>query len=631
MDGEVEELINGINNRIFLPGLQREFVWNPGQIENLFDSLVREYPVGIITIWKTRSGPVDNYTTYEFLKSYIASDHQPPNEIPNRFSSYNDQSKTNAEFLIIDGQQRLNSLYIGVCGDITEYSGGQGRSSQDVKNWKVSKLCVDLFGHPNHADRDDIRGDYAFEFRSTGELGGKDRIGYEERAGNHAMWVPINDFWTENTDENGSGYAMDSGSFRSHIISPYVNSAPISNEVMDENGTKLTTVANDVARDIHDGILTAELDTNSIKKEGDHIPEIFQRLNREGENPQPYQLFMAQLMSYWPYLEKNPINPRERIRDWIRTFKQEYPEYEQYIDRKLFVRYSAYLINYDLLHSSIEELSKDDMDELHNKWTLPKGPSNITGYDRFQKSLEKAFDTIIESGVRYKVMNTMPLFALLGIFYYKNPEAEVENNVNKVFYFISKSLLLEQAGYSVLEYGKCRNWRRDILNWEPDDQPILFPSDELLKNEGLSISKQAVDEAVDRSRYETDSDGSVFKNNSVIAILGLIEEAYAGNDISDFAVDHIYPRNKSREINEAVGKEVDLNRIGNLQLLPQGANQKKSDQLPMDWLYNIHTDTSSTLKEINLYPDVEPKKQNTTEFIKQREQMIIDYLINKYV
>jgi len=176
MDGEVEELLNGINNRIFLPGLQREFVWNPSQIESLFDSLVREYPVGIITIWKTRSGSVDNYTTYKFLRSYIASDHQPPKEMPAHFSSYNErEDEKEPEFLIIDGQQRLNSLYIGVCGEIAEYSGGQGRKSQNIENWQVSILCVDLFGHPNYTGRDDIRGDYSFEFRSTGELGGKEK------------------------------------------------------------------------------------------------------------------------------------------------------------------------------------------------------------------------------------------------------------------------------------------------------------------------------------------------------------------------------------------------------------------------------------------------------------------------
>ncbi|CDK39851.1 DUF262 domain-containing protein [Halorubrum sp. AJ67] len=482
MDGEVEELLNGINNRIFLPGLQREFVWNPNQIESLFDSLVREYPVGIITIWKTRSGSVDNYTTYRFLRSYIASDHQPPNEMPAHFSSYNErEEQRDPEFLIIDGQQRLNSLYIGVCGEIVEYSGGQGRKSQDIENWEVSTLCVDLFGHPNYTGRSDIRGDYAFEFRSTGELGGKDKTGYEERAGNHSLWVPISAFWIEDTDGSESGHAMNSGSFRSDIIDPYVDNAPISNEALDKNEIELARVAGDVARDIHDSILTAELDTNSIKKEGDHIPEIFQRLNREGENPQPYQLFMSQLMSYWPYLEEEPINPREKIRDWVQMFKSEYPEYEQHIDRKLFVRYSAYLINYDLLHSSINELSKDDMDKLHERWTHTGDSRNITGYDWFKKSLEKAFDTIINSGIRYKVMNTMPLFPLLGVFYYENPEAKVEENVNEVFYFISKSLLLEQAGYSVLGYGKCRNWRRDIYNWDsPDGQPILFPGDELL-------------------------------------------------------------------------------------------------------------------------------------------------------
>jgi hypothetical protein len=632
MDGEVEELINGINTRIYLPGLQREFVWRPRQIESLFDSLIREYPIGILTIWKTRSGSVDNYTTYRFLKSYVASDHHPPNEIPGRFDSYNEREKENKpEFLIIDGQQRLNSLYIGICGDITEYVGGQGRSSDEIKNWRVSTLCVDLFGHPNHTGRDDIRGDYSFEFRSTGELGGKENTQYENRGGTRSLWVPVSEFWVNDCD--ASGDAVRPGSFRTDIIDPYMSKAPIPDKVRDKDEIDLNTVAHDVARDLYNNVLTSELDTNSIKKSGNHIPRIFQRLNREGEDPQPYQLFMSQLMSYWPYIDENPINPREKIRQWVQEFKREYSEYEQHIDRKLFARYSAYLINLDLLHSGLKSISKEDMDKLHEKWTFTEPTREITGYDWYKRCLENAFETIISSGMGYKVMNTMPLFCLLGVFYYENPEARVEDNINEVFQFISKALLFEQAGYSsVISYGKCRNWRREIYNWDaPDDGPIKFPGNKLLRSEGLCISKQAVEQAVGRSRYETKSSGGEFRNNSVVAILGLIKESYGNDDISDYAVDHIFPKSKSKEIDDSAGEAVDLNRIGNLQLLPQTANKKKGSQLPGNWLERIDDRASSRVRQVNQYPDIELKKSNAAEFIRKREDNIIDYLNENYV
>ncbi|WP_312321154.1 MULTISPECIES: DUF262 domain-containing protein [Acinetobacter] len=33
-------------NKVFLPALQRKFVWKKEQIERLFDSIMRGYPIG---------------------------------------------------------------------------------------------------------------------------------------------------------------------------------------------------------------------------------------------------------------------------------------------------------------------------------------------------------------------------------------------------------------------------------------------------------------------------------------------------------------------------------------------------------------------------------------------------------
>jgi uncharacterized protein with ParB-like and HNH nuclease domain len=43
----IEKVIKGIQaNQYVLPAIQREFVWSTEQIEKLFDSLLRGYPIG---------------------------------------------------------------------------------------------------------------------------------------------------------------------------------------------------------------------------------------------------------------------------------------------------------------------------------------------------------------------------------------------------------------------------------------------------------------------------------------------------------------------------------------------------------------------------------------------------------
>jgi len=123
-------------------------------------------------------------------------------------------------------------------------------------------------------------------------------------------------------------------------------------------------------------------------------------------------------MSYWPYAEEEGerINPREVIQDWIDEFKQKFPEYEQEIDRKLFLRYSAYLVGTDLLRSNLSSIDEDRMDEMRERWLYNDPVVAGRRFEWFRTSLEKASQTVIESGIRSSVMNTMPISPCLACF-----------------------------------------------------------------------------------------------------------------------------------------------------------------------------------------------------------------------
>ena len=55
---KIEELISSIRRReIVVPEFQREFVWNKSRARELIYSLLNEYPVGGILIWKTDEPP----------------------------------------------------------------------------------------------------------------------------------------------------------------------------------------------------------------------------------------------------------------------------------------------------------------------------------------------------------------------------------------------------------------------------------------------------------------------------------------------------------------------------------------------------------------------------------------------
>lgn len=109
----VKKAINEIlANKYVLPAIQREFVWSAEQIENLFDSLMRGYPIGSFLFWKVHPNKISEFQFYRFMDHYDERDytHHKPINLP-----------MNHEVIaILDGQQRLTALYIGLLGWYTD-------------------------------------------------------------------------------------------------------------------------------------------------------------------------------------------------------------------------------------------------------------------------------------------------------------------------------------------------------------------------------------------------------------------------------------------------------------------------------------------------------------------------------
>lgn len=89
----VNQLIEKIDTgELGLPELQRPFIWKDSKVRDLFDSMMRGYPIGYLMLWEC--------PTLEKKKSIGVESHsyEAPKEV------------------IIDGQQRLTSLYAVIKG-----------------------------------------------------------------------------------------------------------------------------------------------------------------------------------------------------------------------------------------------------------------------------------------------------------------------------------------------------------------------------------------------------------------------------------------------------------------------------------------------------------------------------------
>lgn len=106
----IKEAIDHIDRQEYLlPSIQRKFVWSAPQIETLFDSIMRGYPINSFMFWHIQDSEIKkNFKFYKFLSAY------------REFFQVNNpdfDAIGSPDFdAIIDGQQRLTSLYLGLKG-----------------------------------------------------------------------------------------------------------------------------------------------------------------------------------------------------------------------------------------------------------------------------------------------------------------------------------------------------------------------------------------------------------------------------------------------------------------------------------------------------------------------------------
>jgi hypothetical protein len=141
------------SNDYVLPAIQREFVWSTEQVEKLFDSLMRGYPIGSFLFWQIKPENLKDFQFYRFMDWYHERDyrHNEPIEIIGE----------KLRIAILDGQQRLTALNIGLKGwyaDKLPYY----RWNNDLA-YPKRQLYINLLAKP------DSENDMAYEFRMLRE------------------------------------------------------------------------------------------------------------------------------------------------------------------------------------------------------------------------------------------------------------------------------------------------------------------------------------------------------------------------------------------------------------------------------------------------------------------------------
>lgn len=344
----IEAIENIENHHYLLPAIQREFEWKHTKIEWLFDSLMRKYPISCFLFWRVEDQTKTAYKFYKFL-----------GEFREEFKTHNKEFNTDGHpdfTAILDGQQRLTALYIGLKGS---YAYKKPRVWWEDTEYAIPTRHLYLNILKPLKDEEDGR-IYEFKFLTKSE--------YEQ---NPKKWFKVGKIL-----ELRNNFKF--------------------NKFLDENNYKENEFTYEILSRLQEVIHTERVINYFLEKEQniDKALNIFIRINSGGEPLDFSDLLMSIAVANWT--EKDARKEIHKLRDEIR-------------DKGFFITKDFILKTFLLLHSKdirfkVTNFSRDNAKKFEKEW------------DKISLAIHRTFDLIKDFGFVESTLTSKN--ALLPIIYY---------------------------------------------------------------------------------------------------------------------------------------------------------------------------------------------------------------------
>ena len=568
----ISEAIENIdNNGYLLPAIQREFKWPHTKIEWLFDSIMRNYPISSFLFWKVEGKTKNSYKFYKFLKYFREE-----------YKTHNDEINTNGLnnfFAILDGQQRLTSLYIGLKGS---YAYKKPRVVWKDTEYALPTRLLYLNIKNSLEDEEDGR-IYEFKFLTNLE--------YEE---NKDKWFKIGN------------------------ILNYVNEEEFDNFVEEFDNS----FSRKVIRQLRRTVLEKPTINFFLEKEQslDKALNIFIRINSGGEPLNFSDLIMSIAVANWQ--EKDARKEIHKLVDEIR-------------DKDFFISKDFILKVFLLLHSKdikfkVKNFSAENAKDFEKEW------------DKISSAIHTTFNLIRSFGFRESNLTSKnALMPIVYYIYHKenNGGFDTRKGFEDDRLIIKKWLnivLVKRifGGQADQILSSIRNvFTKDISKYAIEENIKDFPIAKIQSKLKGTTKDMAIDDEFILSTLKTQKDSGL-----AFSILSLL---YPNLDYKngDFHKDHLHPHSlfKRATINKRNIDEKDTeyfldnennNSILNLQLLDANENESKNDKELKEWvLFESQKQNISVEKfcENHLIPNV-LEFENFKEFVEKRKNMLIEKL-----
>lgn len=562
-----------VHNRYVLPSIQREFVWKPEQIEELFDSLMQDYPIGTFLFWEIDKDSISKFTFYEFLRNYHERDAKHNQRIDLKGSS-------DGIIAVLDGQQRLTSLYIGLKGSYADKLKHKKRSNDDA--YPARKLYCNLV-----SEATDGKKTYDFRFLAPSDV----------KNDENSYWFEVGKI----LDMNNSATMKYVNNNISKSDSVYTDAQ--SEFAMDLLG-KLCYMINGTEAINFYLYKSAKPDKSD---ELDKVLDIFVRINSSGTQLSSSDLLLSVVESEW-----KSHNARDEITALVDDINRIGKGFKF---NKDFVMKSMLVLADLPVAFKVKNFNKENINRIGCLW------------DDIQRAIKQAVRLVSSFGYSGESLSStnavIPIayylfkIGLPANFAYASDYASDRKNIKK--WLISVLLKKQFSGHP----DNVLRSTREILKTHSDS----FPLDEIIEHfkgsdKSIKFTEDDIDEYLLKLTYE---------NSETLSTLMLL---YPTLDFSNiFHMDHMYPKSKFTKKHlseigipsEAIPEYINaVNDISNLQLLSGDENIIKSDKDFDKWFDEEYpSDEEKEEQRVRHYmPNMEYSYENFTEFINQRRELM---------
>lgn len=161
------------DGKYVMPAFQRQYVWSMEQIEKLWDSILLDYPIATFLFWHVDD---DNTAWDTYFCTFLEEatfDSRKQADTKNYDLSSIDVRTTDTA--VLDGQQRLTSLYLSLFGEATIR---QKYARKAASGGLVAKLLIELNRNRLSIDEEEYNSK-KFDIRFSDRLGGSSPTQFE--------------------------------------------------------------------------------------------------------------------------------------------------------------------------------------------------------------------------------------------------------------------------------------------------------------------------------------------------------------------------------------------------------------------------------------------------------------------